>query len=61
MKIFNINKFFVLLFLENNFIEWFRKNFFSIWYNSLLSLILFSLILWGIINFIFWLIIEVEW
>lgn len=61
MKIVNINKFLVLLFLENNFIEWFRKNFFSIWYNSLLSLILFSLILWGIINFIFWLIIEVEW
>lgn len=61
MKKININEFYVLLFLENNVIKWFRENFFSIWYNILLSLILFSLILWGVINFIFWVKIEVEW
>lgn len=61
MKTFNINKSSALPSPENNPIEWLRKNFFSTWHNSLLSLILFSLILWGIINFISWSTTEAEW
>ena len=61
MKTVNTNKSSALPSLENNPIEWLRKNFFSTWHNSLLSLILFSLILWGIINFISWSTTEAEW
>jgi len=61
MKTFNINKSSALPSPENNPIERLRKNFFSTWHNSLLSLILFSLILWGIINFISWSTTEAEW
>ena len=61
MKTFNINKSSALPSPENNPIERLRKNFFSTWHNSLLSLILFSLILWGITNFISWSTTEAEW
>ena len=61
MKTVNTNKSSALPSLENNPIEWLRKNFFSTWHNSLLSLILFSLILWGITNFISWSTTEAEW
>ena len=61
MKTVNTNKSSALPSLENNPIEWLRKNFFSTWHNSLLSLILFSLILWGVINFISWAKTEAEW
>ena len=61
MKTINENKFSALPFPENNSIEWLRNNFFSTWYNSLLSLILFSLIFWGITNFISWATTEAEW
>ena len=61
MKTVNTNKSSALPSLENNPIEWLRKNFFSTWHNSLLSLILFSLILWSITNFISWSTTEAEW
>ena len=61
MKTINENKFSALPFPENNPIEWLRNNFFSTWYNSLLSLILFSLIFWAITNFISWATTEAEW
>ncbi|MDE5070345.1 MAG: amino acid ABC transporter permease [Trichodesmium sp. St16_bin4-tuft] len=61
MKKINTNEFYAPPFPENNAIKWLRENFFSTWYNTLLSLILFSLILWGVINFISWAKTEAEW
>ena len=61
MKTINTNKSSAPPSPENHPIEWLRKNFFSTSYNSLLSLILFSLIFWGITNFISWATTEAEW
>ncbi len=48
-------------FKENNPVEWLRKNFFSSWYNTLLTIILFSIISWAITGFISWATTQAEW
>lgn len=46
---------------ETSPIEWLRKNLFSTWYNSLLTLILFGIIILAINNFLGWAINVAQW
>lgn len=61
MKTININTTSAPPFQETNPIEWLRQNFFSTWYNTLLTLILFSIIAWAITGFISWATTLAEW
>ncbi|MEB3342579.1 amino acid ABC transporter permease [Okeania sp.] len=61
MKIINTTKSSAPPFAETNSLEWLRKNFFSSWYNTLITLILFSVIISAITNFISWATTQAEW
>ncbi|MDY7006259.1 MAG: amino acid ABC transporter permease [Cyanobacteriota bacterium] len=61
MKTINTHKLSAPPFQKNNPIEWLRQNFFSTWYNTLLTIILFSIITSGITGFISWAITQAEW
>lgn len=61
MKTINTHKLSAPPFQENNPIEWLRQNFFSTWYNTLLTIILLSIITKGITGFISWAITQAEW
>ena len=46
---------------ENSPLEWLRKNLFSTWYNTLLTFILVSIIIWGAKGFLAWALTVAEW
>lgn len=46
---------------ETSPIEWLRENLFSTWYNSLLTLILFGIIIFAINNFLGWALNVAQW